>query len=78
MHGNLLLGIIRKRIIIVFTMTDKKILVLGATGPAGIVILRELVYRNHATIAYVRNPGKIPADLVNNPLLEVMQTQGLP
>ncbi|KFA50096.1 hypothetical protein S40293_06377 [Stachybotrys chartarum IBT 40293] len=56
-------------------MTDKKILVLGATGPSGILILRELVYRNHATIAYVRNPGKVPADLVHNPLLEIVEGQ---
>jgi putative NADH-flavin reductase len=52
-------------------MAGDKILVLGATGPAGICLLRELLYREHATIAYVRNPSKIPSELVANPLLEV-------
>lgn len=53
------------------TMTGSKILVLGATGPAGICLLRELVYREHLTIVYARNPSKIPEDLASNPLLEV-------
>ena len=52
-------------------MAGDKILVFGATGPAGILLLRELLFRNHATIAYVRTPSKIPADLAGNPLLEV-------
>jgi putative NADH-flavin reductase len=55
-------------------MTGPKILVLGATGPSGICLLRELLYRNHQTVAYVRNPTKIPADLAANPLLEVCRT----
>lgn len=52
-------------------MAGDKVLVLGATGPAGIVLLRELLHREHATIAYVRTPSKIPQDLQNKPLLEV-------
>ncbi|KAH7176096.1 hypothetical protein EDB81DRAFT_897139 [Dactylonectria macrodidyma] len=54
-------------------MAGSKVLVLGATGPAGICLLRELLYRKHATIAYARTPSKIPADLASNPLLEVME-----
>ncbi|KAH7305236.1 hypothetical protein B0I35DRAFT_516442 [Stachybotrys elegans] len=56
-------------------MTNKKILALGATGPSGIVLLRELLHRGHSTIAYVRNPAKIPAELLQNPLLEVVHGQ---
>jgi putative NADH-flavin reductase len=52
-------------------MAGKKILVLGGTGPAGIHLLRELVYRDHACIVYARNPSKIPDDLATSPLLEV-------
>jgi len=48
-----------------------RVLVLGATGPAGINLLRELLFRQHPTVAYVRNPSKIPEDLKANPLLEV-------
>ena len=52
-------------------MAGSKILVLGGTGPAGIVLLRELLFRGHATVAYVRNREKIPEDLAENELLEV-------
>jgi putative NADH-flavin reductase len=45
--------------------------VLGATGPSGICLLRELLSRKQKTIAYVRNSSKIPADLSGNALLEV-------
>ncbi|KAI0011414.1 hypothetical protein F4779DRAFT_573686 [Xylariaceae sp. FL0662B] len=54
-------------------MAGDKILVLGATGPAGICLLRELIFRNHPTLAYVRNPSKIPEDLTGSPLLEVVK-----
>jgi putative NADH-flavin reductase len=49
----------------------ERVLVLGATGPAGVCLLRELLHRQHYSIAYVRNPSKVPADLAANPLLEV-------
>lgn len=52
-------------------MTGIKILVLGATGPAGLLLLRELLHRQHGIIAYVRNASKIPADLASSPLLQV-------
>ncbi|PVH88938.1 NAD(P)-binding protein [Cadophora sp. DSE1049] len=54
-------------------MAGTKILVFGGTGPAGICLLRELVYRKHAIIVYARSPSKIPLDLAANPLIEVIQ-----
>ncbi|KAG4437136.1 hypothetical protein IFR05_007398, partial [Cadophora sp. M221] len=51
-------------------MAGTKILVLGGTGPAGICLLRELIYRKHELIVYARTPSKIPPDLASNPLLE--------
>ncbi|KAI1077460.1 NAD(P)-binding protein [Whalleya microplaca] len=54
-------------------MAGDKILVLGATGPAGICLLRELIFWKHKTIAYARNPSKIPEDLVTSPFLEVVK-----
>ncbi|CEL02327.1 hypothetical protein ASPCAL03498 [Aspergillus calidoustus] len=54
-------------------MAGSKILVLGGTGPAGICLLRELVYRKHATIVYARNPSKIPEDLADHELIEVVK-----
>lgn len=52
-------------------MAGTKILVLGGTGPAGICVIRELIYRKHELIVYARTPSKIPSDLASNPLLEV-------
>ncbi|KAL2832475.1 hypothetical protein BDW59DRAFT_139311 [Aspergillus cavernicola] len=54
-------------------MAGSKILVLGGTGPAGICLVRELVYRNHETVVYARNPSKIPEDLISHQLLEVVK-----
>jgi len=53
------------------TMVGTKVLVFGGTGPAGICLLRELVYRKHAIIVYARSPSKIPSELAANPLVEV-------
>ncbi|KAL5340882.1 hypothetical protein BJX70DRAFT_406611 [Aspergillus crustosus] len=54
-------------------MAGSKILVLGGTGPTGICLLRELVYRKQHTIAYARNPSKIPEDLASNEFLEIVK-----
>ncbi|KIX08911.1 uncharacterized protein Z518_03568 [Rhinocladiella mackenziei CBS 650.93] len=54
-------------------MAASKVLVIGGTGPAGICLLRELLYRTHATVVYARNPSKIPEDLLSNTLLEVVK-----
>ncbi|KAL5347832.1 hypothetical protein ACLOAV_007242 [Pseudogymnoascus australis] len=54
-------------------MAGSKVLVLGGTGPAGICLLRELLYRNHPVVVFARTPSKIPEDLTSNPLLEVIE-----
>ncbi|PNH28058.1 hypothetical protein VD0002_g8553 [Verticillium dahliae] len=56
-------------------MASSTILIFGATGPAGICLLRESLFRKHATVAYVRNASKLPDDLTKNPLLEVVEGQ---
>ncbi|KAL2849815.1 hypothetical protein BJY01DRAFT_233462 [Aspergillus pseudoustus] len=54
-------------------MAGSKILVLGGTGPAGICLLRELMFREHKTVVYARNPSKIPEDLAAHELIEVIK-----
>lgn len=56
-------------------MDRNKVLVLGATGPAGICLLRELLSRGVPALAFVRNPSKIPKDLADNALLEVSHVE---
>ncbi|KAF4493368.1 hypothetical protein FAGAP_10504 [Fusarium agapanthi] len=51
-------------------MSGPAILVLGATGPSGICVLRELIHHGQPAIAFVRNPAKVPQDLSENPLLD--------
>ncbi|KAH7143486.1 hypothetical protein EDB81DRAFT_934753 [Dactylonectria macrodidyma] len=54
-------------------MAGSNILVFGGTGPAGICLLRELLFRGHGVIVFARNPSKVPGDLRPNPLLEVVK-----
>uniref|UniRef100_A0A7S3K6N9 NAD(P)-binding domain-containing protein n=1 Tax=Aureoumbra lagunensis TaxID=44058 RepID=A0A7S3K6N9_9STRA len=54
-------------------MASENILVLGATGPSGIVLLRELLHRKLPVLAYCRTPSKIPEDISSDPLLEVVK-----
>ncbi|RBQ98231.1 hypothetical protein VDGD_20125 [Verticillium dahliae] len=58
-------------------MASSTILIFGATGPAGICLLRESLFRKHATVAYVRNASKLPDDLTKNPLLEASWTAAI-
>ncbi|KAF3007541.1 hypothetical protein E8E13_006476 [Curvularia kusanoi] len=54
-------------------MSSSKVFVLGGTGPAGVCLLRELLYRAHPVVAYARSPSKIPKDLASNSLLTVVK-----
>lgn len=54
-------------------MSRQKILVLGGSGPAGLCLLRELLYRSHPVVAYVRNPSKIPTSISSSPLLSIVK-----
>ncbi|KAH6723335.1 hypothetical protein BKA61DRAFT_685735 [Leptodontidium sp. MPI-SDFR-AT-0119] len=56
-------------------MSNRKILVLGGTGPAGICLLRELVHRKHYAIMFARTPSKLPQDLAANTYLEVIKSE---
>jgi putative NADH-flavin reductase len=40
-----------------------RVLVLGGTGPSGILIIRECIARGHTVVVYARSPSKIPQDL---------------
>jgi len=51
-----------------------RILIFGATGPTGLLLIREAlsVFQNCTVVAYVRSPDKIPADLAANPSVIVI------
>ena len=56
-------------------MVGSKILVLGATGPSGINVLRELEYRKLPTVVYARTVSKIPTEISQSPYIEVRASE---
>jgi len=52
-----------------------RILILGATGPTGILLIRQALqkYKSCSLILYARSPQKIPDDLANNPSIVIVQ-----
>ncbi|KAF5336854.1 hypothetical protein D9611_003460 [Ephemerocybe angulata] len=52
-----------------------RILILGATGPSGILLIRETLatYKQCAVIIYARSPEKLPEDLSSNESLVIIK-----
>jgi hypothetical protein len=52
-----------------------RILVLGATGPTGILLVREALAApwKHTVVLYVRSPEKIPEDISTHPAVTVVK-----
>jgi len=40
-----------------------RVLVIGATGPAGILLIREALAASHSVVVYARSPGKLPEEI---------------
>lgn len=54
-----------------------RFLILGATGPAGILLVREALeaYPESTVVIYARSPAKVPEDLLANKSIVVIQGQ---
>jgi uncharacterized protein YbjT (DUF2867 family) len=53
-------------------MVEKKnILILGATGPTGIITLRTALERGHNVTVFARNPKEVPSELASHSHLKV-------
>lgn len=52
-----------------------RILVLGATGPSGILTVRQILakYPDTTIIIYVRSPQKVPDDIRGHPLVTILK-----
>ncbi|KAJ6592669.1 NAD(P)-binding protein [Mycena capillaripes] len=52
-----------------------RVIVLGATGPAGILVVKEYfkVYPAGTVVIYARNPSKLPADIATNPAVTIVK-----
>jgi uncharacterized protein YbjT (DUF2867 family) len=53
--------------------TDHRVLMLGATGRTGRRVLTALLERDVPVRAIVRSTGRLPADVLEHPLLEVVE-----
>ncbi|KAF8634416.1 hypothetical protein AX15_000867 [Amanita polypyramis BW_CC] len=53
----------------------RKILIFGATGPSGILLVRKCLdlYSDVQLVLYVRSPGKLPRDIVENSAVLVVE-----
>ncbi|KAH9891094.1 NAD-P-binding protein [Cubamyces lactineus] len=51
------------------------LLVLGATGPCGLLIIEQALALNHSVVAYVRSPQKLPSSITLNPAVKVIEGQ---
>lgn len=51
------------------------ILVLGATGPSGLLLVQEALVAGHTVVVYVRSPQKLPDDVKANPAVTVVEGQ---
>ncbi|KAI0053132.1 NAD-binding protein [Auriscalpium vulgare] len=50
-----------------------RVVVLGATGPSGLLLVRAALAAQHTVVVYARNPSKLPADLAEHPSVTVIK-----
>jgi uncharacterized protein YbjT (DUF2867 family) len=53
------------------TKSKKNLLILGATGPTGIITVRKAIQRGHKITIFARNVAKLPEDIRENPEITV-------
>jgi len=50
-----------------------RVVILGGTGPSGILLIEEALAAQHTIVVYVRNPQKLPAHLSKHPDITVIK-----
>ena len=51
------------------------VLILGATGPSGLLLVQESLAAGHTVVLYVRSPQKLPEDIRANPSVTIIEGQ---
>ncbi|KAH9170317.1 NAD(P)-binding protein [Lactarius sanguifluus] len=58
-----------------------RVVILGGTGPSGILLIEEALAARHTIVVYARNPQKLPVHLSKHPeitiVLEAMRRAGV-
>ena len=52
-----------------------RVLILGATGPSGLLLVQEALAAGHTVVLYVRSPQKLPEDITSNTSVTVVEGQ---
>jgi uncharacterized protein YbjT (DUF2867 family) len=50
-----------------------RVVILGATGPCGILLIEEALASKHTVVVYARNPQKLPAHLSKHPDVTIVK-----
>jgi uncharacterized protein YbjT (DUF2867 family) len=50
-----------------------RVVILGSTGPSGIVLIEEALSAKHVVVVYARNPQKLPAHLSKHPDITIVK-----
>ncbi|KAH9983284.1 NAD-P-binding protein [Russula compacta] len=50
-----------------------RVLILGGTGPSGILLIEEALAAKHLIVVYARNPQKLPAHLSKHPDITIVK-----
>jgi putative NADH-flavin reductase len=53
--------------------TNMRIVILGGTGPTGILLIEEALAAKHTIVVYARNPQKLPAHLNKHPDISIVK-----
>lgn len=51
------------------------LLILGGTGPCGILLIRDALAADHTVVVYARSPDKLPQDLAKHPSVTLVRGQ---
>jgi len=55
--------------------TTMRVLIVGATGPCGILLIQESLVRGHHVVIYARSPGKLPEEIVAHERVTIITGQ---
>ncbi|KAJ3557835.1 hypothetical protein NM688_g1254 [Phlebia brevispora] len=58
-----------------FVSTAMHLLILGATGPCGLLLIQEALEADHTVVAYVRSPQKLTEPIKSNPAVTIVEGQ---
>ncbi|KAH9991049.1 hypothetical protein BJV77DRAFT_1009687, partial [Russula vinacea] len=50
-----------------------RVVILGGTGPSGILLIEEALASKHVVVVYARNPQKLPAHLSEHPDITIVK-----